>query len=65
MSQPKDSQFPPVKNERAEVVVVDIQMRFYSMMVFMIKAVLASNPAAIVLYGFAMAIMLVFIPWLR
>ena len=34
-----------------EVVVTDVKMRFWSMVVFMVKLALASIPAAIILFA--------------
>jgi len=42
------------------VIVKDIEMRFGSMVVFMIKWVVASIPAAIILFGFLFACFIVF-----
>lgn len=38
-----------------QVVVVDVRMRFWSMVVFMVKLAIASIPAVLILYLLAMA----------
>lgn len=51
---PPPAYAPPAESKRAEVVVTDIQMPFWSMVNFMIKWAIAAIPAMAVLFVLAL-----------